>query len=722
MSAEQIEKDKVNPGPETQSQRWAKYGSNVALMVVLAIVVAMLVTYIVQSHDVRIDTTAQGVNSLKPQTLNILRDLPTDVKIVSLYSRVQPSETPDENAPREVNKAALVSDLLDSYKRVSGHITTEVIDPDSERGKVDQLTTEIEQRYGKDIKNYQQFLADYDKLYPELAKLTTDEAEKVSALPADKIPDDKDGQLLQTALSDVQNKVPRMLSDNKSTITRMLKERHPDYKAITGGLDEFLKNLSRFEGGLAEVFPRFQSNAAVPQAIRDYIVGAVPRYMAVKKIADEQVAAIGKLGELKSDEVKRALNVPNPILILGPNEWRVLSESQVWPVNNSAKMYTDGKVAASFAGEQQISSAIVSLSSAKKPKIVFLRPGGPPVTAAGFPPFIPSGRFSTWADRLRESNFDVLDKDLSGQWAMQAMQQQMPTAPEPDWTAIADAVWVVLDFGGQMAGGPEPIAPKLAEHLGHGGSAIILVGPQSDNLSTVVKDWGVDIHSEALAVHRQPPPPPNNGGQIDPFQEALRRAWFWGLKDYGTADLAKPLKSLESIFAPVVVIRSHEVEGYTTKTLLPLPTAPEAQESWGETDFNSLEAGNTPTYDPKTDLPAPLVAGVTVEKKGGGRLVVIGAATFAQNDYLNIPDPEIARTERKIVARFPGNGELATNAAFWAARMDSMIALSPAALQVSRIADMSPTVLNFWRVGVLLVLLPLAVLACGMGVYFSRRD
>jgi hypothetical protein len=35
---------------------------------------------------------------------------------------------------------------------------------------------------------------------------------------------------------------------------------------------------------------------------------------------------------------------------------------------------------------------------------------------------------------------------------------------------------------------------------------------------------------------------------------------------------------------------------------------------------------------------------------------------------------------------------------------------------------MSPATLNFWRVGVLLVLLPLAVLLCGVGVYFSRRD
>jgi len=195
------------------------------------------------------------------------------------------------------------------------------------------------------------------------------------------------------------------------------------------------------------------------------------------------------------------------------------------------------------------------------------------------------------------------------------------------------------------------------------------------------------------------------------------------LKSYGDADLAKPLKNLDSIFAPVVVVGHHAVDGYTAQTLLPLPTVPEAQESWGETDLNSLEGGTTPTFDPKTDVPAPIAAGVAVEKKGGGRLVVIGAATFAYNDYLNIADPEAASEENpRFVARFPGNGELATNASFWAAKMDTMIALSPAALQVSRISDMSTGMLRFWRIGVVLILPALVVLAGGLGMYLARRD
>ena len=721
MSAEETDKESPAYQAESQSQRWAKYGSNVALMIVLAIVVAGLITYIAQANDRRIDTTAQGVNSLKPQTFNVLHDLTTDIKIVSLYTKTE--SNPNSDTPHPLNKPAFVSDLLDNYKRASSHISTEAIDPVSEKGKVDQLITELDQRYGKEIKSYQDYLGQYEGVYKQLTKLAATEAEKVGNLTTDSLGNDKNGMLLRAAINTIQTEVPRRLEDNKATVDRRLKEHHPDYKGITTSVHDTLDTVSQLEGKIAEILDQFKNDASVPPAIHQYIADSVPRHQEIKKIADDQIGRIGKLGELKVDELQRALNVPDPILVLGPNDWRILAETQVWPENNNVKMYSEGKVSPNFAGEQQITSAIVALTTAKKPKIVFLRPGGQPMTSPGFPPFIAGGPLSGWAERLRDYNFEVLEKDLSGQWAMQAqMQQQMPAAPEPEWSAIEDAVWVVLDYGGQMAGGPEPIGPKLAEHLGHGGSAIVLVGPQSDNLASVMQNWGVDIRSEAIAVHQQLPPPPGDTSKIDPWQEALRQPYVWDVKDYGDAELARPLKNLDSLLYPLVVIKSHDQKGYTAKTLLPLPTEPKAPASWGETDINGLQSGTPPTFDSKTDIAAPIAAGVAVEKQGGGRLVVVGAATFAFDRYLDIPDPDIARNEGRFVARFPGNGELAANAAFWCARMDSMIALSPSALQVSRISDMSPATLNFWRVGVLLVLLPLAVLLCGVGVYFSRRD
>ncbi len=51
-----------------------------------------------------------------------------------------------------------------------------------------------------------------------------------------------------------------------------------------------------------------------------------------------------------------------------------------------------------------------------------------------------------------------------------------------------------------------------------------------------------------------------------------------------------------------------------------------------------------------------------------------------------------------------------------------MLAISPHALQVARIKDMSPATLGFWRFGIFTIGLPLAVIVAGLLVYSNRRD
>jgi len=92
------------------------------------------------------------------------------------------------------------------------------------------------------------------------------------------------------------------------------------------------------------------------------------------------------------------------------------------------------------------------------------------------------------------------------------------------------------------------------------------------------------------------------------------------------------------------------------------------------------------------------------------------------NRLVRFPDPTMLR-RGVVVSRFPGNLELATNSIFWLAKLDPMIAISPTAMDVSRISgDMSPGMLRFWRIGVLLVLLPGLVIAGGLSVYAARKE
>ena len=52
--------------PETRKERWLKYGVNVGVMSVAAIVLAGLLTYLAQKQDWRIDTTIGGVAEPEP--------------------------------------------------------------------------------------------------------------------------------------------------------------------------------------------------------------------------------------------------------------------------------------------------------------------------------------------------------------------------------------------------------------------------------------------------------------------------------------------------------------------------------------------------------------------------------------------------------------------------------------------------------------------------------
>src|SRR5688500_184114 len=80
------------PGPETQKQRWMKYGANVALASVVVVLLGVILAALAQQSwaKVHVDTTQAGLYSLKPQTKAILKDLKQDVRIVSLYARTEP--------------------------------------------------------------------------------------------------------------------------------------------------------------------------------------------------------------------------------------------------------------------------------------------------------------------------------------------------------------------------------------------------------------------------------------------------------------------------------------------------------------------------------------------------------------------------------------------------------------------------------------------------------
>lgn len=722
---------------ESQKERWLKYGLNVGVAVVVVVLLAAALVYLAQRTARRIDTTASGAYSLKPQTINLIRDLQGKTKIVSLYQKA----TAQAGAGGTTDYATPVNDLLDEYRRKGKNIEVDAIDPVANPSKVDDLIAEVTEKYGGEVAQYKQVLEKREKTYAQIKEIASAEAAKSAALKLEEAGQDEASQNARDALLTANN-LARLLQRSEDLIKRRMEEKPPGYKAAVTSVEETMSLMSRVAGQVIQVAGESKGNNQLPEPVRQALASAVPAYENIRKIADELAKQAQDVGELKLDDLRQSLRARDAILVMGPTDMRVIPFEQVWRADDQQlRQYVPGQeLKPRFAGEQQITTAIHALNQPTKPKVVFVRAGGAPLAQAAAGPFGGGGPLSQVADRLRQYNFEVLEKDLSGMWAMQAQMQQMPAAPEPSDEEIKDAIWIVLAFptGQQNPMMPPPsIGPRVSEHLKSGGSAMVIFAPQVDNMDDVMKEYGIQVRSDAVAVHEMVKT--SDGRQGDAIEEALRYPFVFDIRDYGDHMITRPLRSLASWLVPTLSVKPLDSKpaGVQVTPIIPIPAEPK---SWGETDLQALQELNNFKFDEGTDVAGPIFGGAVAEKelpattqpttaaagnpaatKRISRLVVIASPMFAFDRYINEPDVDMLR-RGLIVSRFPANLELFSNSVFWLANMESMIAISPAAMEVARIEPMSDGALKAWRLGGLLIGLPGLVVLAGAMVYFARRD
>jgi ABC-type uncharacterized transport system len=719
---------KSSPPVESQSQRWLKYGGNVAIACVAAVMLAVLVTYVAERRPKRIDTTASGLYSLKAQTLKIIENVNTPIRLVSLYTSSKPPESQDEDQDQPANvlppqeATQIVNDLLQEYSTKGHDISFETIDPVTSPSKVDDLIEQVEAKYGGEIRKYKDFVDSFKDTITAITNLANPEVKAVAAMP---LSEDTDRDVLMTmreAFITVEA-FPKNLDDLQDALQRPLRQRPPDYKGAADAITDNLGNLATLLDAVINNFKVLETHAGVPPVVALYMKQSLPHYQEMKKLVGDTLARAKGLGELKLDTLRSALRQRNTILVMGDKEWRAINYDQVWrPASrNSGPGLSDEAPRPRFAGEQQVTAAILSLTSGgEKPKVAIVRAGGPPLAQAM--PFGGGGDvpLADAADRLGLYNFDVVEKDLTGQFA--AESQGMVS--EPTDADIKNATWVVWDFQAQQnpeMGEPPSIAQAVADHLRGGGSAVILTTLHQDNLATAISDWGVSVNTNAVIIHEKIPGG-GGGDSGDVVQQVLRLPFVFDLHDYGDHPLANPINSLEGLLANMCPVSLHIPPGYHGSYLLPIPTAPAAPKSWATTNLDAVQQNQVPPFDPTADIAGPVYAGAAVQKDaGGGRLVVLACGPFCVNQWLELTAQQVDPNAPQVL-RFPGNGELFTNSVFWAAHQDALIDISPAAMDVGRIRDISPPLLRFVRVGILLVGLPGLCLLTGLGVYLKRRD
>jgi hypothetical protein len=730
----------VSP-PEAQHQRWLKYGANVAFTVLIVLMLTGLVIWAAQgslpmtrSLRGRADLTSDSSNQLKPQTISLIKDLPGKVTLVSLYPRLKREETA---AMGDTYQRVL--DILEEYRRNGRNIDVQAIDPIAEPGKLDAWLGELKRRYGSNIGKYEQWLNEFPRQLEEIRKLAEPETASLRSLIEELRKLDLQGmtdeqiEQLNTTVSQIANTVsgmPAKLELMNSLVREELNRKIPNYE---GAADVLRSGLTELSGRITRLTTRLNSlkeDKTAPEAVKKYASEAGPRYAAMKKLADDILAAgtEEKLGKIKLDDVRRKLipadeaEPPAPaIAVMGDTDVKVIDDQSLWKSGQSTGLTgrAQDRPKLRFAGEQQLTSAILALSQEKKQKVAFIRAGGPPRTIG----FMTEAPFSAIAERLRGYNFDVLEKDITG---MAAMSQQMPGMDASD-EEIKDAIWVVLSERSDprmgMMGQPGALGAKLKEHLDNGGSALCLIELQGEDLELALKDWGIAVKPSVLIVHEKIEA--GDADSSDFIEQARRQPYIFIVNQFGAHPVTAPLASLDAALVPLVqVSKASPVPPDVTVTeVLPVPTNPRA---WGETDLSPIlsrdpRGVSTPTFDPATDVAGPLFAGAIAQRKDKGRLVVLGCQNFIANTLLEFTDPKLEKSKVRV-SRFPGNGELFTNSIFWLAGNEKMIALSPAALDTARIRPIPTGALNFIRVGLVWIGLPLLAIGAGIFAWFVRRD
>ncbi len=708
--------------PESQGQRWVKYGSNVVLTVLVVVAIVGILVWFAQRNDRPIDTTTSSAYSLKPQTTNIIDNLGQKVTLVSVFA-------PTKGQPADgVDRPQVIRDLLEEYRRRGKNIDVKVIDKVSDAAKVEALIDDVKAKYGGQETAYRDYLTkEYPKAYSAINAFVEGELPKLKERmqKVDNPVSLLNLAVLRSALVDI----PDQLQLSKKTIETTLKEPLPNYKDAVDGVKRSMTQIASSFGELVEGFKSIKEDQNLPADLRQYMTASVEGYDATKKLADEQIQKMDKLGSVeKLDELRKSLRTEenkdknakpqDAILVMGEKDMRVLWASQLWQAADKRNPMNGPNARPRFAGEQQLTGAILTLTAPKKTTVAFVRAGGPPLAQPEIPEFREAGPLAGIAQRMRTNGIEIVEKDAS-KWdsPSQDPRAEMMNGPDATDEQLKDAVWVVIQFGRAQPGqGAMSLGPKLSEHLKAGGSAMVMFLPESDGLKEVLGDYGITVRTDAVIVHEKMDLP--EGRELEDIERARRMYQpLFILDEYGNHPLTKPLQALDFLIFQSAAI---QVSGKATP-LLPIPAEPKA---WGETDRLQLRR-NDATFDPnkedptKGDVGQPVYAGAAAEGEKGSRLVVFGTPQFATDQFLEMTD----RSRDGRVARFPGNAELFLNSIYWLSKNDAMIAISPAAMEVSRIdPTMSKETLRFWHVGVLMFGLPLFVVLAGVGVYMARRE
>lgn len=376
------------------------------------------------------------------------------------------------------------------------------------------------------------------------------------------------------------------------------------------------------------------------------------------------------------------VQVANTVVFVYGDRTKYVTSDQMAEMDYSGMQYGQGPTMRAFKGEEQFTSAILSLVAPEVPRVYFIAGHGEAVMA-GSGGAAADRSLSVLAEALKRENMETADTTLlSGE------------VPED-----ADILAIV----GPTRAFTEPEVEALDAFLDRGGRLLVALDPliepggamRPTRLEAMLAGRGVIVHDDLV---------------VDPS----RRLPFYDLSAVYLQDFpSHPVTAgLEGFAVLFTVARSLAAEGDGARVLVRT-----SDEGWGETDLGMLLRGEPVALD-DADNPGPAAVGVAVDgappdpdedalegasASEGFRIVVFGDSDF-------LTDLDIANA---------GNSVLAVNAFNWLGAREELVGIPPRDVEQVSLFLSRQQMRNILLL--VLVVMPGAAILAGILVWRKRR-
>jgi hypothetical protein len=393
---------------------------------------------------------------------------------------------------------------------------------------------------------------------------------------------------------------------------------------------------------------------------------------ASRNISVERVDPDRDVARTKELMRKYEFSGPNVAVFSSGGRSKYVSVGEIMEYDYTALMMNQPPEKTAFKGEQAFSSAILSVTQAKRPVVYFLKGHGERDIGS----FSRTVGYSDIAREVKQDNIEV--KEL-----MLGEQRSIPQDGD------------ALVIAGPDKRFSEAELAVLRGYLDQKGRLIVLLDAATHTgLEPLLADWGVRLADDVV---------------VDATRTITGRELF--VTKYGQHPITRRMEGLTSIFylpRSVESMYASEEGGGPADRPHVTTLASCSESGWAETDLSESPM----KYDPEADRPGPVSIAVAVEKGPipgidvqirPTRLVVIGDSDFVSN-----------------AAMTGGNPDFFVSALNWVIEREELIGIAPKPVEQARLMMTKGQVgFFFWAV---VVILPAFVAMFGGLVWLRRRS